>query len=168
MKLDISKAYDSLNWLAFIKVLRKIGFEERWIGMIWRHISNCWYSVMINGQICGYFSSNRGLRQEDPLSPILFIIATEVFSRGLNNLHERYNSLGYQSTNDGLHISHLSYADDVIIFCNGARQSLKRCMNFLDNFHKFCGLESKISFCNWCSQWPKRYNDQVHYWFQEK
>ena len=72
MKLDISKAYDSLNWHALIKVMRKFDFDERWIDMIWRLIFNCCYSVLINDDVgCGYFSSNRGLQQGDPLSPFL-------------------------------------------------------------------------------------------------
>src|SRR4051812_46108911 len=48
MKLDMSKAYDSISWLALIKILRKFGFNERTIDMIWRLISNYWYSVLIN------------------------------------------------------------------------------------------------------------------------
>src|SRR3954466_8522789 len=51
MKLDVSKAYDSLNWHALIKVLKKFDFDERWIDMIWRLVSNCWYSMLINGII---------------------------------------------------------------------------------------------------------------------
>src|SRR5438270_10288121 len=83
MKLDMSKAYDSISWLALIKILRKFGFNERTINMIWRLISNCWYSVLINGKSCGFFTSNRGVRQGDPLSPLLYIIASEAISRGL-------------------------------------------------------------------------------------
>lgn len=66
IKLDISKAYDSLNWLALLRTMRHFGFGERWIDIIWRFLPNCWNSVMINGQSCGFFSSNRGLRQGTP------------------------------------------------------------------------------------------------------
>src|SRR3954468_10137378 len=53
MKLDISKAYDTLSWLALLRTMRKFGFCETWIDMIYRLVSNCWYSVLVNG--CGFF-----------------------------------------------------------------------------------------------------------------
>src|SRR3954466_3800818 len=117
LKLDMSKAYDSISWLALIKVLRKFGFNETFIDMIWRLISNCWYSVLINGKSCGYFTSNRGVRQGDPLSPFLYIIASEIISRNLSFMHASLPSLRYNSISEGPIISHLSYADDLILFC---------------------------------------------------
>src|SRR5436190_11444030 len=140
IKLDLSKAYDSISWLSLIKILRKFGFNERLIDMIWRLISNCWYSVLVNGKSSGFFNSNKGLRQGDPLSPILFIIASEVISRGLKKLHETHINLRYSSTSDCPIISHLAYADDFIIFCNGSANSLRMHMAFLDDISKFTGL----------------------------
>lgn len=109
--------------------------------MIWRLLSNCWYSVFVNGQYCGFFTSYRCLRQGDPMSPYLFIISTDVFSRGLDKMHVLHNSLRYYSTNVGVPISHLAYAVDVIIFYNGETKSLKQHMKFLQKFHNFPGLE---------------------------
>src|SRR4051812_31793627 len=140
MKLDITKAYDSISWLALIKVLRKFGFNERTIDMIWRLISSCWYSVLINGKSCGFFTSNRGFRQGDPLSPVLYIIASEILSRGLSFMHENLPSIRYSSITEGPIISHLSYADDIIIFCNGCCPSLKLHMDFLSDVFSFLGL----------------------------
>src|SRR3954465_8257369 len=100
MKLDMSKAYDSISWIALIKILRKFGFNERTIDMIWRLISNCWYSVLINGKSNGFFKSDRGVRQGDPLSPILYIIASEAISRGLNAMHISFPSLRFSCVED--------------------------------------------------------------------
>ena len=68
-KLDIEKAYDSINWRFLMKVLHKMGFGFRWMEWIWRCISTAKFSVLVNGVPAGFFSSTKGLRQGDPLSP---------------------------------------------------------------------------------------------------
>lgn len=87
IKLDMNKAYDRLTWLFLTKVLRKVGFCERFIGIVYGIIVNNWYSVLINGQPYGFFKSTIGVKQGDHLSPTLFILAAEALSRGLNALH---------------------------------------------------------------------------------
>ena len=80
LKLDMTKAYDRMSWRHIITMLRALGFGERFIDMVWRLISNVGFSIIINGTSHGYFKSSRGLRQEDPLSPMLFIIGSEMLS----------------------------------------------------------------------------------------
>lgn len=148
MKLDISKAYDTLSCQALIKVMRKFGVDERRIDKIWSLISNFWYSILINGVSCGYFASNIGLRQWDPLSPFLYIIISETISRGLNTLYAKFPSVRYYSSSNCSNISYLSYADDIIIFCNGSCNSIKKHMEFFDKVYKFLGLEiNKAKSC---------------------
>lgn len=99
--------------------------------MIWRLISNCWYSIIINGQANGFFKSSRGVRQGDPLSPSLFIIAFEVLSRGLKFLAVSNQTTGFFVPRNCPKITHLTFADDVIIFTNGSRVSLSNLMKFM-------------------------------------
>lgn len=102
----------------------------------------------MNGKSCGYFSFIRGLRQGDHLSPFLYIIASAIISRGLQKLHNDFISLRYSSVNDGHIISHLTYADDIIIICNGASLSLKKHMSSLEKVAMFTGLTSnKLKSC---------------------
>nr|XP_027121205.1 uncharacterized protein LOC113738177 [Coffea arabica] len=59
LKLDMSKAYDRVSWVFLTQVLRKFGFGERWIDMVWRLVSNVWFSVLVNGAGVGFFKASR-------------------------------------------------------------------------------------------------------------
>ena len=61
-KLDIEKAYDSINWNFLMKVLHKMSFGSRWMEWIWWCISTAKFSILVNGVLAGFFSSSKGLR----------------------------------------------------------------------------------------------------------
>nr|XP_018625123.1 uncharacterized mitochondrial protein AtMg01250-like [Nicotiana tomentosiformis] len=134
IKLDMTKAYDRLSWLFLTKVLRKMGFGERFIGLVFGIISNNWYSVLINGQPYGFFKSTRRVKQGDPLSPALFIPAAEALSRGLNALHLDLYFCGFELPKWSPKINHLAYADDTIIFSSSDATSLKLIMEVLSAY----------------------------------
>nr|XP_009761667.1 PREDICTED: uncharacterized protein LOC104213819 [Nicotiana sylvestris] len=139
IKLDIEKAYDKLSWLFLTKTLRKVGFPETFIGLIFDLIGNNWYSVLINGQPNGFFKSSRGFKQGEPLSPTLFILAAEALSRGLNSLHTNLYFCGFGMLKWSPKINHLSYADDTIIFCSSDETSLRLVMEVLQAYESSSG-----------------------------
>ncbi|KAL2248543.1 UNVERIFIED_CONTAM: putative ribonuclease H protein [Sesamum indicum] len=137
-KIDMEKAYDRVNWTFLYHMLMRVGFPTHWINMIKKLIENCWFSILINGEGVGFFKSTRGLRQGDPLSPTLFVIAAECLSRGLDWLFQqqpRMNFFARSSKN----ISHLAFADDIIIFSKGTRKDLKTLMEFLRHYELISG-----------------------------
>ncbi|XP_027183778.1 uncharacterized protein LOC113782066 [Coffea eugenioides] len=138
LKLDMAKAYDRVSWFYLIRVLRKFGFGERFIDMVWRLVSNVWFSVMINGAAYGFFKSNRDLRQGDPLSPALFVIAAKVLSQGLNNLATHPSYHGFRVSQGCPGVTYLAFADDMLILVNGSSAFLRQVMRVLNMYqHSF-------------------------------
>ncbi|KAL0404118.1 UNVERIFIED_CONTAM: hypothetical protein Sradi_2052600 [Sesamum radiatum] len=135
-KLDMAKAYDRVDWEFLKMVLLQLGFPPQLILLVNNCITNCWFSVLINGSLSGFFKSTRGLRQGDPLTPTLFVLAAEYFSRNLNRLMEIDKSLAFKGSQG---ISHLAYADDILIFTNSREKSLETVMEFLQEFEHTSG-----------------------------
>ncbi|PNY16800.1 ribonuclease H, partial [Trifolium pratense] len=129
MKIDISKAFDTLEWPFLLKVLKQFGFNStfcHWIEVI---LSSAHLSISINGTLNGYFNCSRGVRQGDPLSPLLFCLAEEVLSRGISKLVFEGSLDLIKGSRNSLVPSHCLYADDIMVFCSGKIA----CLNVLKN-----------------------------------
>ncbi|KAL0284680.1 UNVERIFIED_CONTAM: hypothetical protein Sradi_7190700 [Sesamum radiatum] len=106
------------------------------------------YDRVMNGEHPGFFHSTRGLRQGDPLSPALFVLAADYLSRGLERLFTANPTMFYQAP--GLiRVFHLSYADDLMIFTTTCRQNMELLRYFLRAYERVWGQlinGSKSSF----------------------
>ena len=94
---------------------------------IWSCILTAKFSVLVNGVPAGFFSSTKGLRQGDPLSPYLFVLGMEVLSALLRRAVDGGFILGYKLRGGGrmeLNVSHLLFADHTIIFCEARKENL--------------------------------------------
>ena len=88
LKLDMSKAYDRVEWLYMEKLTKNIGFGDTWINLMMQYISKATSSVWINGETHGHITPTTGLLQGDPLSPYLFLLCTEGFHGLLRKAEE--------------------------------------------------------------------------------
>ena len=145
-KPDIEKVYDHVNWECLFFILDCMGFGHRWVRWMKACVSTVRYSIIVNGSPTGFFDSTRGLRQVDPLSPLLFLVIMEVLSRILRRTEEGGFIRGFQaSRTDGLCVSHLLYADDTIIFCDVEPEQLLYIRMVLTCFEAVTGLRVNIT-----------------------
>ena len=116
LKIDFEKAYDKVNWNFLQQTLRMKGFSEEWCAWVRDFVSGGSVAIKVNNETGHYFQTKKGLRQGDPLSPILFNIVADM----LAIMIERAKTAGLfegvvpHLVNGGLSI--LQYADDTIIF----------------------------------------------------
>jgi hypothetical protein len=81
LKLDISKAFDTLSWPFLLDVLRVRGFGGKWCGWITALMSTATFRILLNGHQGPTIKHLRGVRQGDSLSPMLFILAMDVLHK---------------------------------------------------------------------------------------
>ncbi|WVZ54435.1 hypothetical protein U9M48_005227 [Paspalum notatum var. saurae] len=137
-KLDITKAFDSVRWEYLLTLLKRLGFPPRWCGWIAVLLSTASSRVLVNGVPSAPIKHGRGLRQGDPLSPLLFVLSIDP----LQNLLDLATSLGYLAKlrvrAATLRVS--MYADDAAIFLKPAKRDTTTLMSLLVNFGDALGL----------------------------
>lgn len=130
----MAKAYDRLEWRFLLRTLKAYGFSEQAGDLVYRNICGIGYSFSINGEIVGRRRSFRGVRQGYPLSPLLFVLAQQIFSSNLKRVIHNGDIMEFKVGQRELPISHLLYADDVLIFSNGSTRSLRNLMGLLQSY----------------------------------
>jgi hypothetical protein len=115
-KLDLTKAYERVDWKYLETIMLKFGFHPRFVGWIMSCISSVQYKVRINGNLTKGFKPTRGIRQGDPLSPYLFLFVAEGLSKVLQRAVYLEQLQELKISRRGPGVSHLLFADDSLLF----------------------------------------------------
>ena len=133
--IDFEKAFDSIDWTFMLKCLDAFGFGPtiiRWVETFYNGITSC---VLNNGISTPYFELQRGVRQGDPLSPYLFIIAAEILAV---TIRSREDIRGIMIGQEEFKL--VQYADDLTLFVPNI-ECVKRILQLLDRFTFCSGLK---------------------------
>ena len=139
LKLDMSKAYDRVEWIFLECAMAHMGFERRWIRLMMMCVFSTSYSVLLNGEPTGYIKPSRGIRQGDPFSPYLFLMCAEGLSALLRKAEREQKIGGVSVCRGGPRISHLLFADDSLLFCRACPDECQRLMEVLAEYERASG-----------------------------
>lgn len=140
-KLDFEKAYDRVQWSFLFEVLQRKGFNEKWVQWIKMATVEGRVAININGEVKDFFKTYRGVRQGDPLSPLLFNLVADALSEMLNRAKEAGHLEGLvpQLVPGGL--THLQYADDTILFLANTEENIATIKFLLYCYEEMSGLK---------------------------
>ena len=139
IKIDFRKAFDSIQWSFLQQVLLSLGFPPLFVRLIMQCVETTSFSVAVNGNLYGFFKGQCGVRQGDPLSPYLFLACMEYISRMLNQ-STQHTDFNFHPKCSALGVSHLAFADDVLLLCRCDMQSVSILNQQLLAFGRMPGL----------------------------
>ena len=143
-KIDFEKTYDKVRWDFLLQTLRMKGFAPKWIQWIKSFISGGSVAINVNDEVGPFFQTRKGLRQGDPLSPILFNLVADMLSIFINRakVDNQLRGVVPHLVEGGLSI--LQYADDTVLFMEHDLEQAQNMKLILCAFEQLSGL--KINF----------------------
>ncbi|KAL4375888.1 hypothetical protein GQ457_02G032260 [Hibiscus cannabinus] len=145
-KIDFKRAFDTIDWHFLIRIMEEMNFGKKWREWIFKCISSASISVLVNGSPTERFRIVRGLRQGCSLSPLLFNIIGESLNKMLIKATEKGLFSGFllgQGQNS-MNVTHLQFADDLMIFCEASLEQVKSIKRVLRVFELASGLQLNL------------------------
>ncbi|XP_062114427.1 uncharacterized protein LOC133825513 [Humulus lupulus] len=143
MKVDLSKAYDSIDWNCLEDILAAFCIPAQFINWIKICLKDSDYSILINGRVQGCFTGRKGLKQGDPMSPLLFVLVMEYFTRLLIQASQ-HKEFRFHPRCKKLNLVSLCFADDLVLFCKGTDRSIKIISECFKSFSSVSGLTANV------------------------
>lgn len=150
LKLNMSKAYDRVEWPLLRAIMLKLGFVERWVKLIMHCISIVQYFVLNQGDKIGPIVPKRGLHQGDPFSPYLFLLAAECFSALLRDFERKGKMRGISVARSAPTISHLFFVNDSYIFFKANLTESVNLKNLLNQYATASGQIINFNISSIC------------------
>jgi hypothetical protein len=145
LKIDIAKAFYTVSWPFLIELLHHLGLSQRWLNWVSILLSTASTKILLNGQLGRHICHAWGLRQGDPLSPLLFMLTVEALNT-LFHLAEEHGLFRSLRVAPIQHILFL-YVDDLVIFITPDELNLATVKAVLEVFAGASGLRTNINKC---------------------
>lgn len=145
IKVDLNKAYDQLEWRCVEKALNAWGFFVEVQKLVRSCLCSVQYSLLINGGISGSYSPSHGMRQCNPLSPFLFILCSELLTRMLLRKEEKGCLHGIKVSCTVPSISHLMFANDLLVMSRAEKEYALAVKRSLDLFFRWSNQEANLN-----------------------
>jgi hypothetical protein len=145
VKLDMSKTYDRVESPYLEAIMRRMVFEEKWIGIIMLYVSSVSYFVVVNGTPYKDIHPTRGLRQGHPLSPYLFLLVAEGLSSLIPRAELDGRITGVPIIEGGIRVSHLLFADNSLLFCRATFSELRNLAWLLHSYEVASGQKLNVA-----------------------
>lgn len=147
LQLDLQKAYAMVDLCALEHVLQEIGMPSEFVNWIMTTVTNVSYEFNINGHTSDILMAKRGLRQDDPISPLLFVLMMEYFDRFMKKMQTNLD-FNYHSKCEKIGTPNLTFADDILLFYRCDPIFVHMMMTTVDIFSTSTGLVINPKKCN--------------------
>ena len=141
LKLDMSKAYDRVEWKYLELVMKRMGFADSWVALMMECISSVSYLILINGEPSAPIHPTRGIRQGNPLSPYLFLFCKEGLHSLLQHAADSGQIQGVSICRNGPRLTHLFFADDSLLFCRSSIAECQKIQDLLSSYESASGQQ---------------------------
>lgn len=157
LKLDMMKAYNRLEWDYLQAMMIKLGFAPSWVQIVMSMVRSLSFSVLFNGERLDTFNPSRGIRQGDPISPYIFLIAAEGLSCLLKSSSSLSQLEGIKVASTAPAMNHLLFADDSLLLFKSSVEGAVAVSNLLESYCVASGQrinheKSSIFFSKGCPQ----------------
>lgn len=138
-QIDLQKAYDMVHWDALDRIMKEMGFPNTFVKWVMNLVQTVTYIFKVNGCFTDSLQAKRGIRQGDPISPLLFVIMVKYLNRCLVKMQDNSN-FNHHAKCERLALTNLAFADDILLFCRGDTGSVNILLNVFKDFSASTGL----------------------------